>query len=197
MGVELDIILDSLVRINLLSLLLKLETQNVNIFSYFPSDHDERLRWIKALPNANLRVEDITKNMGICEKHWPSNVPKQLCGRHLCPSVPPSCFSSQIPQSSLPTAPATPRSTSKALSSVRTIDTDETKEFLRLDSLSTKPSEDFHQQFLLELSKNGSIFNLICADDGHVDTINLKLSTNLKSFLSPMVKEVIYQHGVS
>ena len=35
----------------------------------FPSNIEERAKWVKNLPNA-LQVEDITIHMGICLKHW-------------------------------------------------------------------------------------------------------------------------------
>ena len=36
----------------------------------FPKDEDERKLWVLNLPNKNLKVENITDNMAICERHW-------------------------------------------------------------------------------------------------------------------------------
>ena len=124
--------------------------EKVKVFG-FPSSKEECHLWISALPNANLQPDKITKNMGICEKHWPENAPMQLRGRHLCPSLPPSCFSSDIPKSSLPSAVPSPRSTSKSLSAAKAVNIDETHDFIKLDSFSTKSTDDFHKQFVNEL----------------------------------------------
>lgn len=38
----------------------------------FPTDTEECNRWLAALPN---KIEKVTKNMGICQAHWPPDTP--------------------------------------------------------------------------------------------------------------------------
>ena len=57
----------------------------------FPSDKEEQKRWVKSLTNV-LAVE-VTKNIGICEKHFPPDCPKRVApGGRSVPLVPPSNF---------------------------------------------------------------------------------------------------------
>ena len=61
----------------------------------FPSDEEEKRLWINALPNSNITQENVTKNMVVCELHWPSNYQKGKYGRPMTAStvfhVPESC----------------------------------------------------------------------------------------------------------
>ena len=58
-------------------------------------------------PNSNLKLGTVIIYMGVNTKHWPPNAPQNCRGRYVCPSVPPSCFSSNIPKSSIPSTSTT------------------------------------------------------------------------------------------
>ena len=71
------------------------ETQVKHHLYQFPKDLDECQDWLSALPNTNLKLNNVTKNMAICSLHWPQNMPKEkyrFSGRHLVPNIPPSIF---------------------------------------------------------------------------------------------------------
>ena len=57
----------------------------------FPDDPDERDTWVNALPN-KIKITDITVNVGVCELHWPQDVPTKPKNRWRVPTVPPSLF---------------------------------------------------------------------------------------------------------
>ena len=61
----------------------------IRLFS-FPSDPAKRTAWVSALPNV---LEKVTKNMGVCEKHWPPNLPTIRVKGHDLPLNPPSIWS--------------------------------------------------------------------------------------------------------
>ena len=67
----------------------------------FPSDEEEKRLWINALPNSNITQENVTKNMVVCELHWPSNYQKGKYGRPMTAStvfhVPESCCRQTAP----------------------------------------------------------------------------------------------------
>ena len=42
--------------------------QKISIFT-FPSDREECMSWIRAMPNANVTFESLTENMGVCALH--------------------------------------------------------------------------------------------------------------------------------
>ena len=46
----------------------KLKRDKISVY-HFPKDETEREKWIKAIPNANLRV---SKNTVVCALCWPS-----------------------------------------------------------------------------------------------------------------------------
>ena len=83
----------------------KLKSDKISVYR-FPEDETEKEKWIKAVPNANLRV---TRDTVVCELHQPSGFeeikvngksgPKDL------PSIWPGVPSSQVPTSSPPTRP--------------------------------------------------------------------------------------------
>ena len=59
----------------------------------FPLDNEEqKTAWLKALPNY-IDPSTVTVNMGVCELHWPPDVPMRKRHRWLVPAVPPSVFS--------------------------------------------------------------------------------------------------------
>ncbi|PAA86097.1 hypothetical protein BOX15_Mlig018626g1 [Macrostomum lignano] len=71
----------------------------------FPSDKDEFRRWLGALPS---QVKNVTRHMGICDKHWPHDAPRIKIKRFFRPVGPPSIFS--LPTSSIrQTFPVTSR----------------------------------------------------------------------------------------
>ena len=51
-------------------------SETMRIFQ-FPSNESEKQRWIAALPNI---IQSPTKNMGVCELHWPSGA--EMCRPH-------------------------------------------------------------------------------------------------------------------
>ena len=46
----------------------KLKSDKILVY-LFPKDEKEKEKWIKAVPNANLRV---SKDIVVCALHWPS-----------------------------------------------------------------------------------------------------------------------------
>ena len=61
---------------------------NICVFS-FPHDIVIRQAWIEALPN-DIRIEDVTKNMGICAMHFPPSAKMKYAGGKPVPDEPPS-----------------------------------------------------------------------------------------------------------
>lgn len=94
---------------------------------------DERKRWISAIPRENIPDNP---NTFICEDHWPKDYEKILVYGKLRPKHPPSVFSCVNP-SQIPTPRAPPRSTNKALPSLRNTVPDELEEFLKADKISS------------------------------------------------------------
>ena len=67
------------------------DTESEYVSSHkFPSDKDERQRWLDALPNV---VTKVTKNTVVCVKHWPLNYQTCMKKGHVRPVFPPSVFS--------------------------------------------------------------------------------------------------------
>ena len=59
--------------------------------------------WLDQMPNNGLTSNSVTSNHGVCAKHWPDDLPRELkrkSGKHLVPSVPPWIFADLPPQSS-------------------------------------------------------------------------------------------------
>ena len=109
--------------------------KKVSIYK-FPGDEEECRQWVTCLPN---KIQSVTKFMGICALHWPSDTPlaRKKRGRYPCPTVPPSIFPN-VPASCIPShTPCTPRPTKKTLTSARNIETDEMKAFREQDLFST------------------------------------------------------------
>ena len=108
-----------------------------------PKSEEEKLRWIKAIPRANL--EDC-KDPFVCERHWPPNsVFIKVQGGHKRPKDPPSVFDN-IPKSCLSSVNPPKRSTSKCLSSVRSIEKDQLDEFRLKDQLKFECIVEFIQK---------------------------------------------------
>lgn len=66
----------------------------------FPSDPDVLEKWLAVLPNF-IHKDKVTKNMGICRRHWPvqTNMVKRF--GHDIPADPPSVFGDMCPNSFL------------------------------------------------------------------------------------------------
>lgn len=57
----------------------------------FPPDEEEKREWLSTLPNF-IDPNDVTKNMGVCDKHWPPGIPMKKRNKWMVPAVPPSIF---------------------------------------------------------------------------------------------------------
>ena len=65
------------------------EKSNYRVLS-FPTDVEERSRWLNSLPNW---IENATQNMGLCEDHWPVAYEfKRISGGYKRPCNPLSIF---------------------------------------------------------------------------------------------------------
>ena len=65
--------------------------RKVRVFQ-FPIDEKEKELWIASLPNFGLSGDNISKNMGVCELHWPKNYSTKKSRRWKVPTNPPSVF---------------------------------------------------------------------------------------------------------
>ena len=83
----------------------KKETTKVSVYK-FPTKDDEKRAWVNALPNM-VKVEDVTENVVICEKHWPEGFETTTKKGHTRPKYPPSVFS--VPASCAPQTSNAPR----------------------------------------------------------------------------------------
>ena len=95
----------------------KLNSDKISV-QRFPKDETEKEKWIKAIPNANLRV---SKDTIVFTLHWPSGFEEIKVNGKSQPKDPPSTWpgvaSSQVPISSPPL-----RLTKKACSSTCSIE---------------------------------------------------------------------------
>ena len=98
----------------------------------FPRDLEEMNRWIKAIPNANLRVTD---NSVVCELHWPPDFPTVKVHGKLRPKDPPSVWPG-VPKSQIPSPIPVPRSTKRKTFDVRSLEEDELEKFVCSDQVS-------------------------------------------------------------
>ena len=116
------------------------QDENAKIPVYcLPKDDEERAKWIKAIPNANLTVNGDTV---ICALHWPQDFDKiKVRGGKLRPKDPPSMWLN-IPSSQVPTPSASRRTTLRASSSVRNVQKDELEQFLAKDKVSFSTLEE-------------------------------------------------------
>ena len=97
----------------------------------FPKDEENCKKWISAIPRVGLEV---TKYTVVCEKHWPKSAKFKIVRGKECPIDPPSVFQN-VPKSCIPAKSAPPRSTTRALSSLRSQQPDEIDEFLKQDAI--------------------------------------------------------------
>ena len=64
--------------------------QCTKLYQYrLPADTDECDRWVRSLPNTTRMV---TKNIGVCEEHWPQGFPTVRKKGKNRPQNPPSVF---------------------------------------------------------------------------------------------------------
>ena len=97
-----------------------------------PTDTEERRKWMKAVPNANLTVNS---NIVLCELHWPKKFETiKVRGRKLRPKNPPSVWP-RVPTSQIPTPLASERTTKRTSSAVRNSKDDELNLFLLKDAV--------------------------------------------------------------
>ena len=98
----------------------------------FPKNQEEREKWRKVIPNANLKVTDDTV---VCELHWPHDFEKISKNGKVRPKHPPSVWPKEIPDSQIPAMLPAPRKTKKSLSSERNLQRDELAKFLASDKV--------------------------------------------------------------
>ena len=77
----------------------------------FPKDKTEKEKWIKAIPDDNLRV---SKDTVVCAFHWPSGFKEIKVNGTFQPKEPPSIWP-DIPSSQVLTSSPPPQSTKKSL----------------------------------------------------------------------------------
>ena len=65
----------------------------------FPKDDEERQTWIDQLPKSNLSELTVTKNMGVCRKHFREDVRMRKQGDKFLPAEPPELHLNKVPAS--------------------------------------------------------------------------------------------------
>ena len=105
------------------------ETSDKICMYHLPKDSEERERWLKSIPRDNIPQ---SKDIVLCEKHWPINFEKVLVYGKYRPAVPPTVFNC-IPKSLVPTTISKKRVTQRAISSKRNLTVDELDEFTKTD----------------------------------------------------------------
>ena len=109
------------------------ENNDIHVPVYrLPQDHDERQRWLSAIPRRNTPNSPYTV---VCAKHWPPNYPKTELNGKERPLYPPSIFPN-IPLSQIPTPIPQPRQTLRSLPSTRNVQDDELPAFTNQDNVS-------------------------------------------------------------
>ena len=101
---------------------------NITVFR-FPDDPNTKVDWVKALPN-EMKVEHVTKWMGVCAMHFPPSAKVKYSGGKLVPDEPPS-INYKVKKSCLPSKAPTPRETTNSTTSSRNIYPDQMPEFLK------------------------------------------------------------------
>ena len=104
----------------------------------FPKARDERERWKKVVPNANLNVTD---NTVVCQLHWPSSFEKVIVRGKQRPKHPLSVWPG-VSQSQIPTPLPSPRIAKKSSSTIRYKAEDEISGFLSLDKATFNDLKD-------------------------------------------------------
>ena len=140
----------------------KNESSRKTVYGFPLLDRDQLEKWVPALPNV-IKISSITKNMGICEDHWPADAPKKkIPGGHLIPTVPPSIF--KCPSSTLRQTVSFNDSNSEnrgVLPSKLNSFADELETFNDLDRIPSN-IQKFHEELL---SRSTSYGNIIFEND--------------------------------
>ena len=84
----------------------KLKSDKISVYP-FPKDEREKEKWIKAVPNANLRVSEDNAD---CSLHWPSGFEEIKVNGISRPKDPPSIWPG-VPSIQVPTSSSPPRPT--------------------------------------------------------------------------------------
>lgn len=120
----------------------------------FPSNENEKKRWISVIPNNRLIVK---KHTVVCGLHWPSDFEKVKVNGKFRPKHPPSIWPNQIPQSQIPTPLPPLRTTTKTSAAFRNTKEDELSSFIESDSIGNieelkstlcQQSRTFHVKFI-------------------------------------------------
>lgn len=169
-------------------------SKRVSVFRFPNNDSaaDERERWIKAVPNANLIVN---KNTVICEKHWPESYDTVCIRGKLRPKNPPSVWPG-IPESQVPVPFPPKRTTKKSLAESRVALNDELHEFMSSD----KFDFDSLKEALLNKRKTFACpIVCFCSDESNI-IIQSEVSVNgIPSFLIKIystLRFMVYHNGV-
>lgn len=139
----------------------------------FPLKNDEQLElWLSSLPNV-IKKADVTRNMGVCRKHWPETTKMKTVNGKVIPATPPSIFTDCLPSFRRQTATSTSREVHQRQISAeaRSRQEDELSEFERLDKIPD------YSNFVSELTERGI---------SHVHIIRKEESVHLLSFDSTM-----------
>lgn len=110
------------------------DQKSVSVFGFPTQDRAELLHWLSLLPNV-IDPDKVTRNMGVCAVHWPSNTPMKSVNGKLRPLNPPSVF--DVPKSFLrQTTSSTLRNTDQRLSfASRSAIPDELEQFNKADKI--------------------------------------------------------------
>ena len=107
----------------------KRSSKNISVYR-FPKLEDKQ-RWVKAIPNASLRV---TAETVVCELHWPKGFETVSVNGKIRPKNPPSVWPN-VPPSQIPTSLAPPRPTRRSSSEARNPDVDQVSAFHDMDNI--------------------------------------------------------------
>lgn len=131
----------------------------------FPSDKEDLERWLSIHPN---RLTKITKNMGVCEKHWPTDVPMSDSLRYPRPLLPPSIFP-DCPPAVLRPRPSKARDVEERLvsSTARSSKSDEWDDYMAIDKVEASSWDEFVSK-MRDQAKHLNLFLAISPDEEEV-----------------------------
>ena len=69
----------------------KTDNSEKKSFFRFPSDPEERRKWLNAIPN-KIQYHEVTNNMTVCSLHFKPSVKYKKHGVHKIPIEPPTIF---------------------------------------------------------------------------------------------------------
>lgn len=67
------------------------DREKVSVYGFPTSDVDKLQRWLSVLPNV-IDPKSVTRNMGVCAKHWEADAPMEKVNGKFRPSSPPDVF---------------------------------------------------------------------------------------------------------